>query len=186
MTIGDVLAMIAVFVATAAAWGAMILLTGLLFPTRSSSAELCLTVRPWACFFRGTGVVAVLVMIAMVTLNAGQGPFRLLAGVAVGYGGLLSAIGSAAVVRLVASRLTVYINPVPGSDLVPETNTISFTLLLRATALYILSGLLPIVGWLFVTPIFLLLSVGAGAGAFMGSKKTVLSPTPMPTMEMGL
>jgi len=150
MTIGDVLAMIAVIVATAAAWGAMILLTGLLFPARSSSAELCLTAKPWACFFRGVGVVVVLVVIAIVTMNTGQGPFRLLAGVAVGYGGLLSAIGSASVVRLVASRLAVSIATTSGSDLAPETTHLSYTLLLRATTLYILSGLLPIVGWLFV------------------------------------
>jgi len=185
MTIGDVLAMIAAIVVTVAAWGAMILFTGLLFPTRSSSAEQCLVDKPWACFFRGLGVVVVLTVIAIVTANKGFGPIRLLAGVAVGYGGLLSAIGSAAVVRLVASRLAVSLNPSKAGDL--EANTLSYALLLRGTTLYILSGLLPIVGWLFVTPIFLLLSVGAGAGAFLGSKKAaVVPPTAIPTMEMGL
>jgi hypothetical protein len=186
MTIGDVLAMIAAFVLTATAWGAMILFTDLLFPARSCKAEESLTTRPWACLARGVGVVVIITVITLITLNTGAGPVRLLAGAAVGYGGLLSAVGSAGIVRLTASRLAVSMNAakLPAN----EDNMLTFALLLRSTALYILTGLLPIVGWLFVTPIFLLLSIGAGSAALLGRNKTqvVTGPAPVPTMEMGL
>jgi hypothetical protein len=186
MTIGDVLAMIAAFVLTAAAWGAMILFTDLLFPARSCKAEESLTSRPWACLARGAGVVAIISVIAIITANNGAGPVRLLAGVAVGYGGLLSAIGSAGIVRLTASRLAISMNvaKLPTS----EDNMLTFALLLRSTALYILTGLLPIVGWLFVTPIFLLLSIGAGSAALLGRHKAPIAAAPasVPSMEMGL
>lgn len=173
MTIGDVLAMIAAIVTTAAAWGAMILLAALLFPAKSIAAEQCLTTRPWACLFRGMAVVAILTIVALVVVNNGFGPFRLIAGTIAGLAGLLSAIGSAGVVRLIASRDT-------------ETTVLNHKTMLRATTIYILSGLLPIIGWLLVTPVFLLISVGAGMGGFMVSKKPVPASAPLPTLEMGL
>ena len=151
MTIGDILAVIALLVVTGAAWGATILLTLTLFPGRVGSAQEALLSGPASCFWRGAGIALVVGVLGVATMSL-PGPGRLVSIFLWGALAAAAAVGSAAIVRTMAGRIGD-----EGTDMTP------FARLTRATALYVCAGFLPLVGWLAVVPAALLLSVGAAA-----------------------
>ena len=65
--------------------------------------------------------------------------------------GVVAALGSAAIVRLLSARIDAL-----GSPMTP------FASLTRASVLYVAAGYLPVIGWGIVLPAALLLSVGSG------------------------
>lgn len=162
MTFGDVLAALAVVFIVGASWAAAILLVALAFPRPVARAETCLTTAPGRCAGIGSGAVLVCGLLAILLLNTAPGPLKLAGAVLLGVLGLLSTLGSAAIVRLVASRIDDL-----GSPLSP------FGSLTRASVLYVSAGFLPVLGWFFFLPAALLLSVGCGLRALRGAKHDV-------------
>lgn len=152
MTIGDVLAAIAAVCGVGATWAATVLLTALAFPARAERAQGALLLSPGACLGRGAGA-ALLGTLAVLVLN--HSPLgKLLSVLVVACLAALAALGSAGIVRLLGERIQT-----TGTSLSP------FAALTRGTALYVVAGFLPVVGWFLIVPLALLLSVGSGVAA---------------------
>lgn len=149
MTIGDILAVIAAVLLAGASWGATLIMTSLLFPTAVSRAGEQLMSKPGACIGRGVGAIAVVAIVGAVFHAAG--PFRLISGGLWCALVLAAAIGSAAIVRLMAERIGGL-----GSEMTP------FARLTRAAALFVGAGFVPVAGWFLLTPIAAFAAVGAG------------------------
>lgn len=163
MTIGDILAVIAAVALAGASWAATLIGTALLFPSVVDRAALRLSTSGGRCV--GQGVLAVVAM-AIVGAILHTGPLRLLsAGLWCGLA-LTSAVGGAAVIRLMGERIGWL-----GSEMSP------FARLTRAAALYVGAGFVPVAGWFLLTPIAALATVGAGLGALRKPR-----PLPMPSM----
>lgn len=159
MTIGDILAAIAVVLACGATWAATVLLLTLAFPSRSARAQAALTLAPGRCLTRGLALLVAVGVVAVILGKSHAGPVRILAGALWAGLGALAAIGSGGVVRLMGARIESV-----GSGLTP------FAALTRGTVLYVAAGFLPIVGWFFVTPVAALLTLGAGWTALRGGQ----------------
>ncbi len=150
MTLGDVLAVIAAVMIVGASWASAILMTALAFPARVSEAQTKLTQFPGICLARGVGVVVVSGGLALALVQA-AGPAKLVAALILGALGIVAAIGSAAVVRLLGARIDAL-----GSPMAP------FASLTRASFLYVGAGFFPVIGTFAILPAALFLAVGCG------------------------
>jgi hypothetical protein len=162
MTIGDVLAAVAAIFALGATWAATLLLVALAFPARVRQIQERLVSSPGACLARGLGIVLLFLIIDVPLSQHPAGPLKLLSYILLAGLGTFAALGSAGIARLVGERIQGV-----GASMSP------FASLTRGTILYVIAGFLPIIGWLFVTPIALLLS--------LGSAVTVSRRNPSPT-----
>jgi hypothetical protein len=149
MTIGDILAVIALILLTAGAWVATILLAVLFFPARTAQAKERLIAAPGKCAARGLGILLILTILA-IAFSGHPGPSRLISLAFWGMLAIAAAAGSGGMVRLLSERIQE-----DGSVLSP------FASLTRASLLYVAAGLLPIIGWFVITPLALVLSIGA-------------------------
>ena len=174
MTIGDILAVIAAVLLVGASWAATILMIALAFPARVAAAQAKLTAAPGVCLARGLVVVLVGGLLATALAQAPAGPVRLLALLIIGGLGMVAALGSAAILRLLSARIDAL-----GSPMTP------FASLTRASVLYVAAGFLPVIGWGVVLPAALLLSVGSGVAVLFGARRQTRSvpPAPMPVRE---
>ena len=170
MTLGDVLAVVAAVMLVGASWAAAILMVALAFPARVSEAQAKLTQFPGICLSRGLVVSGVGGVLAIALSQAPAGPVKLLAALILGALGIVAAIGSAAVVRLLGARIDAL-----GSPMTP------FASLTRASFLYVGAGFFPVIGTFAILPAALFLSVGCGLPALFRAKpkarsSAVLSP----------
>ena len=174
MTIGDILAVIAAVLLVGASWAATILMIALAFPARVAAAQAKLTAAPGACLGRGLAVLLVSGLLAIAFSKAAAGPARLLALLILGGLGVVAALGSAAIVRLLSGRIDAL-----GSPMTP------FASLTRASVLYVAAGFLPVIGWGVVLPAALLLSVGSGVAVLFGArpKPRLTPPLPSPVRD---
>lgn len=170
MTIGDVLAVIAAVLLVGASWAATILTIALAFPARVTSAQAKLTGAPGVCLGRGLAVLLVGGLLAIALSQAATGPVRGLALLILGGLGVVAALGSAAIVRLLGARIDAL-----GSPMTP------FASLTRASVLYVAAGFLPVIGWGVVLPAALLLSVGSGVAVLFGATPQARSLPPLPS-----
>ena len=170
MTIGDILAVIAAVLLVGASWAATILMIALAFPARVAAAQAKLTAAPGACLARGFVVLLVSAVLAIALSKAAAGPARLLALLVLGGLGVIAAVGSAAVVRLLSARIDAL-----GSPMTP------FASLTRASVLYVAAGFLPVIGWGVVLPAALLLSVGSGVTVLFGARRQAQPTRPLPS-----
>ncbi len=161
MTLGDILAALAAIFIVGASWSAAILLVALAFPRPVTRAETALRDAPGRCAGVGSTMVLVCGLLATLLINVAPGPLKLLGALLLGGLSLLAALGSGAIVRLVAGRIDDL-----GSPLSP------FGSLTRASVLYVSSGFLPILGWFILIPAALLFSVGCGFEALRQPKKS--------------
>lgn len=177
MTLGDVLAVVAAVMIVGASWAATILMIALAFPARVSEAQAKLAHFPGICLGRGVGIVVVSGGLALVLSQAAAGPVKLLAALILGTLGIVAAIGSAAVVRLLGARIDAL-----GSPMTP------FGSLTRASFLYVGAGFFPIIGWFAILPAALFLSVGCGAAVLFRAKPkthpTAFAPAGSRDMEI--
>ena len=155
MTIGDVLAVIAFALTIGVAWGATILLVSLIVPARALRAQTAIMDAAGACFLRGLATLFVALLVFVVLQQNPAWPVKLLSAVPLAASGLLAAIGSAGIVRLMRERISGM-----GEAAMPP-----FAALTRAAMLYVAAGYLPIIGWLCVLPLALFVSLGAGVTA---------------------
>lgn len=169
MTIGDVLAVIAAVFVLGASWAATLLIVALAFPARVAKAQAVLTEKPGGSLARGLAILLVGGLLAAVLWNAAAGGTRLLSGLILAALSVLAAVGSAGVVRLLAERIDAL-----GSPMLP------FAGLTRAAALYVVAGFLPVIGWFFLLPAALLLSVGSGLSALWPVKRPRPASLPVP------
>ncbi len=164
MTLGDILAALAVVFIVGASWAATILLAALGLPSVVARAGTRLTASPGRCAALGAAALLIGILIAGALWKGGAGPGRLLSALLLGGLGMMAAVGSAAATKLLAGRIDAL-----GSPLSP------FGSLTRASVLYVSVGFLPVLGWFFLVPAALLLSVGCGLAALRGPKKARLA-----------
>lgn len=165
MTIGDVLAVIGMFVGVGASWAAMLILIVLAFGSKISRAREALVHSPGRCFLRGF-IILVLVGGLGITLSKLPGPIRILAFADAVLLGGLAAVGSGGLVRLLSDRIQE-----TGSEMSP------FATLTRSAILYVTAGFLPLFGWFLITPAALLASLGSGYTALWVQRYPSLPPT---------
>lgn len=170
MTIGDILAVIAAVLLVGASWAATILTIALAFPGRVAAAQAKLTAAPGVCLVRGLAVFLVSAVLAVALSKAAAGPVRGLALLLLGGLGVVAALGSAAVVRLLGTRIEAL-----GSPMTP------FASLTRASVLYVAAGFLPVIGWGVILPAALLLSVGSGVAVLFSTRRQPRPVPPLPT-----
>lgn len=151
MTIGDIFAVVAVILITAGAWMATILLAGLFFSERAHQAAQQIATAPVFCALRGVGMLLLLGIPSFILLTQ-AGPMRLVSLLFGGVLALCAAVGSAGAVQMLSRRVLE-----SGTTLSP------FAAITRSAFLYVTSGLTPIIGWFVVTPLALLVSLGAAA-----------------------
>jgi hypothetical protein len=174
MTIGDILAVIAAILAIAATWDATILLAALCFPAKVTLAQEKITTAPGRTFLRGFLTTLAVAIVAAIINASHSGPTRVVAGAL--WSGLLilSAVGSAGIVKIITGRIES-----TGSQLT------GFTALTRATALYVAAGFLPVVGWFAIAPVAFFFSVGAASNSvFAGKPKPQPIATEPPTVSL--
>jgi hypothetical protein len=160
MTIGDILAVIAAVLLAGASWGATLIMTALLAPSVVGRAEEMLARSPGACVGRGIGVMLLVAVVAAVFHAAG--PLRLISGALWCLLVLMSAVGGAAVVKMMAERIGGL-----GTEMAP------FARLTRAATLYVGAGFVPVAGWFLVTPLAAFATVGAGVAALRRATPTI-------------
>ena len=161
MTLGDVLASLAAALVIYISWTATLLLVALALPHQVTRAERRLLDAPGLCAALGAVILLVLGILSARLMGSGPGPTKLLGGLILGGIGFGAAVGSAAIVKILAGRMDVL-----GSALTP------FERLTRASALYAAAGFFPILGWFIVLPAALLLSLGSAALALRVKPKT--------------
>lgn len=172
MTIGDILAVIAAVLLVGASWAATILMIALAFPARVAAAQTKLTTAPGVCLGRGLVVLLVGGLLAIALSKAALGPARLMAALILGGLGIVAALGSAAIVRLLGARIDAL-----GSPMTP------FASLTRASVLYVTSGFLPVIGWGVLLPAALLLSIGSGVAVLGRAKPKARPLPPLPVLD---
>ncbi|MBV9851403.1 MAG: hypothetical protein JO250_17170 [Armatimonadetes bacterium] len=179
MTIGDVLAAMGVLAAVGVGWAAALLLAALAFPERVRRAAEATVAAPGACLARGLGIFVATGVVAGALYHSPAGPVRLLGGALWAGLGLMAALGSAGIARLLGGRIQGV-----GTHMTP------FAALTRGTALYVLAGYLPILGWFLIAPLALLFSLG-GAWTALRPVRSPASgmagpaPTPLAPPELG-
>lgn len=156
MTIGDILAVIAAILLVAASWGSALILVALAFPSKVAAAERRIVSAPGASFGAGLATLVVVGIVAAVLNKSHAGPVRILAGALLTGLGILAALGSAAIVRLLSDRIQEI-----GAPMQP------FATLTRGAILYVAAGFVPIFGWLLIMPVAACLSVGGGLSALL-------------------
>lgn len=150
MTIGDVLAALAVLMAVGFGWGATLLTAALAFPVRAQQASEALAASPGWCLARGLGVFFGVGLIALTLTHHPAGPVRLIGYVVWAALALTAAVGVAGLTRLMSERIQAN-----GTAMNP------FASLTRATVLLVLAGFVPLVGWFLVTPLVAFIALGS-------------------------
>ena len=115
MTIGDVLAAIAIIFIVGASWTSAILLAALGLPKPVARAENNLLAAPGRCAALGSAAMLLFGLMTTMLLSAAPGPGKLLGGVMLGLLGLVAALGSGAIVQLLARRIDALGSPPPFS-----------------------------------------------------------------------
>ncbi|MCC6420620.1 MAG: hypothetical protein IT429_20475 [Gemmataceae bacterium] len=154
MTLGDVLAVLATVVSLVVTGMAVVLAAALLFPAATGRAQRQLQFRPWLSL--GVGVIVGLVggFPALVLLALPHPGAKLCGGFLLSLLGTRVVVGAAGVVQVMADHIR---------DRSPSVSP--FAALSYSGGLFVVAFLFPCFGWLFLLPIAVLWSLGAGVTA---------------------
>ena len=164
MTLGDVLAAVAIVFSTAFALFCCMVLSALLFPVRTARAATDLVQHPWKCGTTGLFVGLPVVLFGLVLFNVAH-PVARIAGLFVVTAALvLVAAGSGGLARLVGARVS------------QDSNLDSSIVQVSSGAFLVVgSTLLPLVGWLFLGPLFTICALGAGVRSMKEPSKITIT-----------
>jgi hypothetical protein len=169
MTIGDVLAAVSAAVLVIFSWIAMLVMASVVMPARVTAARERIEASPGRCGLLGAGVLIAALILTAVTMHALVGAARLVPFLLWGLILAAAVVGSAGIVQIVAMRTV-------------DAGAPRVTQLFRAAALYALAGLFPICGWMIVTPIALVVSLGAAISAPKAKTQSADSNTQTPEL----
>lgn len=162
MTLGDVLAAVALVVTTGFAVFCAMTLSALLFPNRSTRAAREIEFHPWKCILVGAFLGLPWAWIGLVVFQVPSPVFRVIGALIVMSVLIIAAAGSGGLAKLVSQRVA------SASKL--ETPLASVSV---GSVLVVGASLLPVVGWLILAPLFTLCALGAGfRTAFRSSKQS--------------
>ena len=155
MTIGDILAIVSLVVLIVASWIATIVFATYLAPSVVSRARQRLEASPKRCVSSGAFVAMISAIVGIALASKLSGPWLLLPILIVGSLLIASSIGSAAVVQIITTRFE-------WSGHADSSNGLIRTV--RGATVYCLAGLFPVAGWVIITPLALLATIGAVIG----------------------
>jgi hypothetical protein len=160
MTLGDVLAAVALVVTTGFAVFCAMVLSALLFPSRTTRAAREIEFHPWKCVLMGAFLGLPWALIGLIVFQVPSPVFRVIGGLIVISVLVLAAAGSGGLAKLVAQR-------------VAQSSKLDTTLTSVSVGSFLIVGaaLLPVIGWLFLAPVFTLCALGAGFRTAFGGKK---------------
>lgn len=148
MTIGDILGIIAGVTTICLSTWALLLSGTLLFARRAAAAQAHLETAPLRVLGVGVIFVALIGTGGFALLNQPNGLMKLL-----GWALLMARLAGERVSRLDARFST-------------------FGALTRGTGLLVIAGVVPLLGWFIVTPLMIIVSLGAGFHALFSRRRT--------------
>lgn len=168
ITIGDVLTVVATVLGTAVSAWALTICAALLFTRRTDAAHAALRQSLAKCFVVGLFATFALLFVSSALASLAL-PVAKLAGV-FGFAATLAlaAVGSAGLARLVANRIMRH-------D--PEVS--AYSALTRGAGLLVAAAAFPVLGFFVITPLLIVLSVGAGTIAIVTRAATEVTAAEM-------
>lgn len=163
MTLAQAQLFVAVVVALIATWGGLLMAVALLFPIHTRRAEAALTTHSKATFFKGLGVLAVL--IGGFALFGAGGLLQLIGFVMTLFAFSMMVLGGAGIAHLMGRRISEMTEARP-----------SFFSLVSGSIVYSLAIGFPYIGWLLFAPVSLIFAMGAGWSAFRAPSVAVAPP----------
>ncbi|MBV9867349.1 MAG: hypothetical protein JO316_18485 [Abitibacteriaceae bacterium] len=172
MTIGDVLAVVAGIIGIGLSGWALLISMALIFNRRVAQAQEHLEKAPWASLGVGLVLTFTLGLLSIALLNHPHGLLKLV-GVGLLTGLLwLSSLGAGGLALLINQRIRGL-----------EPGLSEFKALCRGGALIVMACWLPLLGWFLLTPLVIIMSLGAGVKALWNKQPRpapVVAPTPVP------
>jgi len=169
-TIGDVLAVIGIVVATVLSLWALVMAVTLLFGERTGRARERLEHSPGKVTLLGAVIALVLGIVVVALLNQPAPPLKLVGWIIHLLMLVVGAIGFSGLAGLVAQRLT---------KLEPALSP--YGALSRGALFCVLATLVPILGWFVVGPLMGFASIGAGIEAIFVRAPAVAPSQPANT-----
>jgi hypothetical protein len=161
ITIGDVLTVVATVVGTAVSAWALTICAALLFTRRTDAAHAALR-QSWAkCLTVGLLATFALLFVSTALASLALPVMKLLGLFGYTTTLALAAVGSAGFARLVANRIMRH-------D--PEVS--AYSALTRGAGLLVAAAAFPVLGFFVITPLLIVLSVGAGTIALVARAQT--------------
>lgn len=166
-TIGDSFAVVALLMGIGVTAWALTMIFGLFFPKKAVVARELLEQSPWKSFWVGLLVAVTLGTVNLILIGA-PSPIAKVAGV-IGLSSLLCAaiVGFAGISQLAAGRIQAM-----------EPKLSAYGAYGRASALIVVSTFFPILGWFFIAPVLLVLSLGLGSNALF-ARRNEIAPEPI-------
>lgn len=167
--VGDILALIGALVLVGVSFWSLTLAASFFFGAKASRAREIAESAPWKSAFAGVLMLGVGIILFGFSANVPNGLAKLLGFVALLVLLMIGVVGAAGLTRLLAGRLE------PTDPAATEFRTLS-----RAAGLMVVAGFAPFIGWFFVVPAVLAVSLGAGLFAIVHrpAKATAVEPPP--------
>ena len=162
ITMGDVLAVVAGLFGLCFATWALLLASALLFPAKAEIASVAATQKPWKNLGRGLLVTGLFGVIGIGMLASPLPPAKLVGWVLILALLAVAALGMAGITLVAAERLQTL-----------EPNLSPYACLVRAAAIMVVPGILPILGWFLIGPLLLIAGTGAGWSALLNRSRQV-------------
>jgi hypothetical protein len=153
-TFGDILGFVALLIGVCLSAWATLLAFSLLFPGRAEQAAVSIRQSPSMIGLRGLGLTLVMVFVAVILFKIPNPLIKAIAWLDLLSMLSLAALGGSGLAMLIARRVR---------DQEPQLS--AYAALMRGAALVVVPGLLPVFGWFLVTPIMLVVGIGAGTKA---------------------
>lgn len=169
----DISAIFFILLILGIAFPAMLTAWWLLFPSIVARSQLRVEKTPTHTFWMGLIIVIALAIPIVILLALPFGPAKFIGWVLLAASLSLSSIGSAGIAAHLANRLALQSNvSAPGA-------------FIRGAVLLELAAFFPVIGWLFLWPLFLITAFGATGFALLNwlprEKTQISSTTPSPS-----
>lgn len=171
MLLADVLAVISLFVGLWLTGWATITIMSLLFGRQAEAAAKDIQSSSIKSGLIGAGLVVTLGVLSVVLMALPLPLGKVIGAVLFMFLFMVSFLGTAGICHIAARRVT---DGYPG--LAP------FAALSRSAAILVTASMLPVIGWFFVAPLIIFVSLGAGTRSLL-RRKSVLAP---PVMQSGV
>jgi hypothetical protein len=169
----DISAIFFILLILGIAFPAMLTAWWLLFPSIVARSQLRVEKTPTHTFWMGLIIVIALAIPIVILLALPFGPAKFIGWVLLAASLSLSSIGSAGIAAHLANRLA------------PQSNVSALGAFIRGAVLLELAAFFPVIGWLFLWPLFLITAFGATGFALLNwlprEKTQISSTTPSPS-----
>lgn len=169
----DISAIFFILLILGIAFPAMLTAWWLLFPSIVARSQLRVEKTPTHTFWMGLIIVIALAIPIVILLALPFGPAKFIGWVLLAASLSLSSIGSAGIAAHLANRLAL------------QSNVSALGAFIRGAVLLELAAFFPVIGWLFLWPLFLITAFGATGFALLNwlprEKTQISSTTPSPS-----